>query len=114
MNLLNLDEVSKAKRQITLGGVDYDVVDQSVGQMISSIQVQKLLSNVEGNEVEVMSELLKSVQEIIPTCPESKIRTLSMSSINAIFDFIGTPDKEVIENSKEDTGEVVEGTVEKK
>lgn len=103
MELLNLDEILTIKRKITIGGVDYDVSDQSIGQMITTLQVQKLIES-EGDEEELMMQIVESIKAIIPACPEEVIRRLPMRGVNAIFEFANASDKEAIEGSeREDT-----------
>lgn len=104
MELLNLDDILVAKRQIEIGGKAYDVADQSVGQMISQLQLQKQLEN-QGDEVVLMNQIVESVQQIIPDCPAETINKLPMRGINAIFEFANASDKEVIENSSEENSE---------
>ena len=110
MELLNLDSIMKVQRQIVIGGVNYDILDQSVGQMITTLQMQKILEK-ENNEAEVMNQVVVSIQEIIPACPEKIIRSLPMRAINAIFEFANASDKDVVENSKDETED---GEAEKK
>lgn len=104
MELLNLDEILKAERAICISGVDYEVCDQSIGQMITTMQVKKLLES-EDDELKIMDQVVKTVKEIIPKCPEEVIRTLPMRAVNAIFEFANASDKEVVESSEKETDE---------
>lgn len=103
MELLNLDSLLTVSRQITLNGVDYNVVEQSVEQMIIGLQVQKQIDkNPDGtfDDEETMKRILESVSSMIPNCPKEQIKRLPMRAIYAIFEFVNASDKEAVNSSK--------------
>lgn len=104
MELLNLDSLVGPKRQIGLGGKTYNIAEQSVGQMIEAIRMEKAIKEADDPEM-FLTSMKNVVREILPDMPEFEVNRLSFRQINAIIEFSNASDKEVIEGSELDTGD---------
>lgn len=104
MELFNVDEILQVTRQITIGGETYNVVDQSVEQMLTNIQLQKAVEGKE-DETTIVNRIVQAIQESIPDCPIEKIKRLPFRALIAIIEFVNASDKEVVDNSVEEKGD---------
>lgn len=91
IKLLNLDDIVQVEREIRIGGVNYPVAEQTVGQMLSAIKAANSTEEDQTDPEYVLSTMLKHVQEVLPTCPEATLRGLGISGITAILEFVQTP-----------------------
>ncbi len=92
IDLLNLDELIELERVVTIRGKEYSVVERSVGVLLDSIKVAKQASlKTKGNQNEkeqaFFESMIKTIQTIIPECPEAVVRGLSMPQMLALFEF---------------------------
>lgn len=90
MDLLNLDELTELKREVTIRGINYAVVERSVGVMLDSIRVAKMAA-VKGKSKQTedafFENMIGTIQTIIPDCPLEIVRGLTMNQMVALFDF---------------------------
>jgi len=106
MNLLNIDELSGPERFVTIRGIQYPVVDRSVGLMLDSIQAVKQQSKLNGkgkgahvDEEVFFSNIIKTLRTILPECPEEIVRGLSMVQMMAILDFCNQDPNKMAEDA---------------
>lgn len=106
MDLLNIDELSGPERRVTIRGVEYAVVDRSVGLMLDSIRAVKQQSK--GNKGKVDEEtfftnMLKTLRTILPECPEEVVRGLSLQQMMAILDFCNQDPNKMADQAVEES-----------
>lgn len=105
MDLLNIDELTGPERRVTIRGIEYPVVDRSVGLMLDSIRAVKQQQKVKGKGVDeelFFTNIIKTLRTILPECPEEVVRGLSMPQMMAILDFCNQdPNKMADEAVKE-------------
>lgn len=115
VDLLNIDELSGPERRVTIRGVEYAVVDRSVGLMLDSIRAVKQQSKRKGGKVDeedFFMNIIKTLRTILPECPEEVVRGLSMSQMMAVLDFCNQdPNKMADEAVKEAQASGNEGSV---
>jgi hypothetical protein len=103
MDLLNLDELTELNRVIAIRGVEYGVVERSVGVLLDSIKVAKAAASKgkgKGQSEETFFEnMIKTIQTIIPECPESVVRGLSMPQMLAVFEFANRDPQKMAEEA---------------
>lgn len=92
VDLLNLDELTELERCVTIRGKEYSVVERSVGVLLDSIKVAKSAAlkskGTNADKEQVFFEgMIKTIQTIIPECPEAVVRGLSMPQMLALFEF---------------------------
>lgn len=89
MDLLNIDDLSEPERYVTIRGVQYAVVDRSVGLMLDSIRAVKQAAKrgKKVDEEDFFTNILKTLRTVLPECPEEIVRGLSMRQMMAILDF---------------------------
>lgn len=108
MDLLNIDELSGPERKVTIRGVQYAVVDRSVGLMLDSIRAVKQAEAAKGRKGKAVDEevffenMIRTLQTIIPECPLEVTRGLSLGQMMAILDFVNQdPNKMAADAVKE-------------
>lgn len=102
MDLLNLDELTELERRVTIRGTEYAVVERSVGVMLDSLKVAKAAATKKGSKQseEVFFEnMIKTIQTIIPECPEAVVRGLSMAQMIAVFEFANQDPQKMAEEA---------------
>lgn len=88
VDLLNIDELSGPERRVTIRGVEYAVVDRSVGLMLDSVRaVKQQTKKGKVDEETFFNNIIKTLRTILPECPEEVVRGLSMPQMMAILDF---------------------------
>ena len=90
MDLLNIDDLSDPERFVTIRGVQYAVVDRSVGLMLESIRAVKQAAKSKRGKVDeedFFVNILKTLRTVLPECPEEIVRGLSMRQMMAVLDF---------------------------
>lgn len=90
MDLLNLDELTDIERQVTIRGVNYSVVERSIGVLLDSIKVSKAAAkrrNGKQDEEAFFNDMIKTLRTILPECPEEVVRGLSMPQMVAVLEF---------------------------
>lgn len=93
MDLLNIDELVKPTRAVVVGGYEHVIAEQSIGQLIESVKMAKAAKTDENPAFE-FEQYVKTVQRLIPTCPEHTVRGMTMRQLGAIMDFANKPDVE--------------------
>lgn len=102
MDLLNLDELTELERRVTIRGTEYAVVERSVGVMLDSLRVAKsAASKGKGKQSEEVffESMIKTIQTIIPECPEAVVRGLSMAQMIAVFEFANRDPQKMAEEA---------------
>jgi hypothetical protein len=102
MELLNIDELSGPERRVTIRGVEYSVVDRSVGLMLDSIRAVKQQTKGNKNRVDeetFFTNIIKTLRTILPECPEEVVRGLSMPQMMAILDFCNQDPNQMAEEA---------------
>lgn len=98
MELFNLDELVTTKRTVRLFGCDYEVAQQTVGQMIAAM---KMVETEQSDNPEViLSQLLETAHQILPDCPREYIERLNMKQVQALIQFASESD-EATEQAKD-------------
>lgn len=102
MDLLNLDELTELNRYVNIRGTEYQVVERSVGVLLDSLKVAKQAAAKKGTKQteEVFFEnMIKTIQTIIPECPEAVVRGLSMTQMIAVFEFANQDPQKMAEEA---------------
>lgn len=113
MDLLNLDELVELERHVNIRGVEYAVVERSVGVLLDSIKVAKSVAKKNRNEEEFFESMIRTIRTIIPECPEEVVRGLTMAQMLAVFEFANRDPQKMAEEAVNDqaaraeNGEVV-------
>lgn len=105
MELLNLDVLAGITRKVTLGGFEYEIVDQTVEQMVEALRVAKKVEGSSDDPEVILGSMIETAVRLLPECPEEQIRRLKLRQLAALIEFASAPDEEVVANS-----EVVEPT----
>ena len=117
MELLNLDELIDVKRQVTIGGMSYDVADQTVGEMVEALRTAKTVQdNADDGEV-MLSAMVSTAKRLIPDCPKDQIDRMTMRQLAALIEFASASDEqvaaeaevEVVEDAETPDGIVLSG-----
>lgn len=89
LDILNLDELTELEREICIRGVNYPVVERSVGVMLDSIKIAKMTraGAHKVDETEFFNNMIKTIRTIVPDCPEEVVRGLTMRQMVAIIEF---------------------------
>lgn len=103
MDLLNLDELTELERRVTIRGTEYAVVERSVGVMLDSLKVAKAAAakgkGKAQSEEAFFESMIKTIQTIIPECPEAVVRGLSMAQMIAVFEFANRDPQKMAEEA---------------
>lgn len=95
VKLLNLDDVAPIQRVVQIKGVEYEVADQTVGQMAERLQLTK---KIDMEAPEGFIEMLRiTAQNILPSAPKSVIDGLTPEQITRLVQFIN--DRELQESA---------------
>jgi hypothetical protein len=89
IKILNLDTLpTKApQRQITLGGVSYDVQDMSVEDFIeTNLAAERLEANTDPKLQ--MKEMVASVKRAVPGVPDAELNKLPLEKLGVLVAFI--------------------------
>jgi len=87
MKLLNLDTLVKVEKAVTLGGTEYPIVEQTLGQTLLAIKSE---SDLKGNDTQKQILVLKKhVAALVPSLPEEKLESLTFPQLNAIVELAG-------------------------
>lgn len=90
VKLLNLDELAAIKRAVQINGEEYEVAEQTVGEMIKRLQLTKKADTdtPEG----FLATMRDTAQNILPKAPKKVIEGLTMKQITALVEFINARD----------------------
>lgn len=99
-DLLNLDALAEKERLVQIKGKQYQLVDRTVGQVISAIKAQKDTEEMsESDSIEMMVDL---VRQGIPDCPEEVLMRLPIAHLHAIMNFMMQSDEEAVEEAEKE------------
>lgn len=89
IKILNLDTLpTKApRRQVTLGGVSYDVQEMSVEDFIETNLAAERLE-ADNNPKAQMAEMVASVKRAVPTVPVDELNRLPLEKLGVLVAFI--------------------------
>lgn len=108
VKLLNLDELAVVKRVVLLGGKEYRVAEQTVGQMATRLQLTKHLDTSKAEDFIEMMRL--TAQNILPDAPEEVISNMTSEQITRLIQFINDQElNEAAERMAEEADEAGEG-----
>lgn len=85
--ILNLDDLAKHTKTVTLRGKEYPVVDMTVEQFIESTSAAERLKD-DKDPVRQLEEAVKLLKRSIPDCPVEEFRRLTFEQLNVLLDFI--------------------------
>lgn len=92
MEILNLDNFAEVKRQVTIKGTSYDVLEISVQNFVNNLKAAELLDEAvaAGKEpvVESIELSIRSIRASIPSMPEDVVRALGLSVMYKLLAFI--------------------------
>jgi hypothetical protein len=91
MKILNVDQYTSARRQISFAGQTYAVEEPTLQEFIDNLKAAEDLEKSEKKEeslADSFEQAIKSIKQSIPSLPEEKIRGLKVSAITAILQFI--------------------------
>lgn len=92
VKLLNLDDIADIKRVVQIKGVDYEVADQTVGQMATRLKLSKKLKMDKPEDfIEMMRQTAKN---ILPSASDEVIDGLTADQIHKLVEFINDRDLE--------------------
>jgi hypothetical protein len=89
IKILNLDTLptKSPKRQITLKGVTYDVLEMSVESFIETNQAAERLDGVTDLQIQ-LNETIASIQRAVPDVPEAELRKIPLEKLGTLASFI--------------------------
>lgn len=90
MDLLNLDALVDVQRFVTLHGKRYEVADRSVGAMLDAVAMARTASlrNPDEDDMELfLTDMVRTIRTILPTCPEEVVRSMSLPQMSALITF---------------------------
>ena len=116
MKVLILDGFAQVKRQMTLKGVNHDVLETSVQQFIDNLAAAEALEAKGEKTPETLSQQVKAsvdaILESVPTIDRADLVALPIEALSAIMKFIrGELDPDVVGAQ---AGEQPEGEAAKK
>lgn len=111
MKILNIDAYAAPKRALTLGGVNYDVVDLSVEAFMANIKLaQEIEAKGQMTPLEQVEHAVKMIKNSVPTLPEQLIKRLSIEQMGMVLDFVrGDLDQKLTESGTVKKTETAEG-----
>lgn len=116
MKLLNLDELAVIKRRVTFAGTDYDIAEQTVGQMLSAfdlIEEGEKMESTGDAEVDatrrVFMQMVDTASRVLPTCPKEVLEAMNFKQLSSLLEFAAASDEDA-----EKVGEKQEGDSEGK
>lgn len=87
MKTLNLDALAKTNRTLTLGGVDYEVVEMTVENFIETTKAAQKLGDSAG-VVEQMEAAIDMILRSIPSMDKGVLGKLSLEQLTTIVKFV--------------------------
>lgn len=109
MKVLNLDDLAKTTRTLTLDGVQHEVLDMTVGAFIEATKNEEKMKKA--SLADQFENAVKMVHERVPTLSEERLKKLNFDRLTIILKFItGELDGEQkAEEAPEEGKEVVKG-----
>ncbi len=97
---LDLDAIeSPVDFTIKLNGVEHKVVESTVADFIATARALEGLS-LNGSVEKELEVSLSIIQRAVPTVPEAELRSLTLTQLNKIRDFVMTANGEKTEEVK--------------
>lgn len=93
MKLLNLDDLFPNQRFVRIKGVEYPIVEQSLGAMIQALKQERDIDR--NDQVAVFEGMLASAGSMIPEAPAEVLRTLSIRQLTAVVQFAAASDEQL-------------------
>jgi hypothetical protein len=84
---LNLDQLAKHTKTVTLGGKEYPVLDMTVEQFIETNAAAERLKD-EKDPVKQLRETVALIKRAIPDCPIEQLNKLQFEQLGVLLDFI--------------------------
>lgn len=88
MKVLNLDDLAKTNRSLTLGGVTYEVEEMTVENFIETTKAAEKLEKEDGSIVNQVSATIDLIVRSIPTIKTETLRKLPLEQLSTIVKFI--------------------------
>lgn len=91
MKILNIDSFASTNRQISLGGVTYNVEEPTVQQFIDNMKAAEELEKQGAGQKslsESFEDAVKVITQSIPTMPEDTVRKLKLPAMIAVMQFV--------------------------
>lgn len=105
MKLLNIDELSKVTRTLTIGGVEHPVIDMSVENFIETQKEAEKLEKSDSTVTHIEASV-RMIVRAVPTLTEDQLKKLSLTQLGMILKFInGELDEEAKQQGEEKTPE---------
>lgn len=93
MKLLNLDDLFPNQRFVRIKGVEYPIVEQSLGSLIQALKQERDIDR--NDQVAVFESMLVSASALIPEAPAEVLRTLSIRQLTAVVQFAAASDEQL-------------------
>ncbi len=101
VKLLNLDDLVVVDRVVTIGGVDYPVAEQTIGQMITRLALAKKSEANQDDPMTILSALRDTARQILPSAPKEIIDGLQSKQIVKLIEFVNQGDEDVVAKAEE-------------
>jgi len=89
--LLNLDALSTVNVKVLVHKEqEHKIIERTVGQVINAVKFQRKQEDRAMTPDEELEVALTMIQEAIPTFPVEDLKTLEMTKLSAILDFIAS------------------------
>jgi len=99
MKLLNIDELVGQKRPVILKGVQYEIKEQSIQQLIESVKTRKVLESKDEDSEALFESFVSSAKALLPDAPEAHIRELNLRQLQALIAFATASEEELVEGT---------------
>lgn len=100
MELLDLDALETAQKQVTLKGKTYTIADQTVGQMMEALKFAKAAQEDPDNPEPLLEGLIRTAKRLLPDCKDDIIDGLNMKQLAALVEFASASDEEAAEGAE--------------
>lgn len=88
MKFLNLDELAKTNRTITLAGNEHAVVEMTVENFIETTKAAEALSKGDPTFAEQMEASIEMIVRSVPTLDTATLRKLSLEQLTKVLQFL--------------------------
>lgn len=102
MELLNLDALIEVRREVKLGGQNYPVVDQTVGQMIDAVRLAKKVDENPNDVETILGAMIQTAKRLVPGAPHDLVESLKMRQLSALIEFASASDSEAVAGSEQE------------
>ncbi|QQM77842.1 hypothetical protein JJJ22_20835 (plasmid) [Aeromonas caviae] len=103
MKLLNLDDLFPNQRFVRIKGVEYPIVEQSLGSLIQTLKQERDIDR--NDQVAVFESMLVSAGTLIPEAPAEVLRTLSIRQLTAVVQFAAANDEQLPDTKTSESAE---------